>query len=166
LLGTGFYLQLKGGFATAAHVALEAQQLLSQKPDSVGIVHTLPDGRTLFLPIWKFYVHPTADVAFGIPRNEIVNDRNGEVYRAKILCLTDAPPGIGTPISTWAYPLHRVIGDETTRQVLQLQPTFYNGTLQELYSERGPSVKLSPPYYRTLSNQHSSPRRIEWRSRF
>jgi hypothetical protein len=50
LLGTGFYLQLKGGFATAAHVALEAQQLLSEQPDSVGIAHTLPDGRMLFLP--------------------------------------------------------------------------------------------------------------------
>jgi S1-C subfamily serine protease len=154
LLGTGFYLQLKGGFATAAHVALEAQQLLLERPESVGIAHTLPDGRTFFLPIWKLYVHPTADVAFGIPRNEIVNDRTGEVYRTKVLCLSGAAPRIGAPISTWAYPLHRVIGDETTGRVLQLQPTFYNGTLQELYSDRGPSAKLIPPYYRTDIHLH------------
>jgi hypothetical protein len=52
-------------------------------------------------------------------------------------------------ISTWSYPLHRVLGEETTGQLLQLQPDFYNGTLQELYTERGPSVKVKPPYYRT-----------------
>ena len=154
LLGTGFYVQLKGGFATAAHVALEAQQLLLELPGSVGIAHTLPDGRVLFLPIWRFYIHPRADAAFGIPRNEIVNDETGQVYRSKVLCLTDAPPDIGAPISTWAYPLHRLSGDETIGQTLQLQPTFYNGTLQELYRERGPSAKLIPPYYRTNIHLH------------
>jgi hypothetical protein len=46
LLGTGSYLQTKGGLATAAHVAEEAQQLLAANPDSVGIAHTLPTGRT------------------------------------------------------------------------------------------------------------------------
>src|SRR5271166_935365 len=60
LLATGFYLTRKGGFATAAHVALEAERLISASPDSVGIIHTLPDGRSLFRPIWKFFIHPTA----------------------------------------------------------------------------------------------------------
>jgi hypothetical protein len=149
LLGTGFYIQIKGGFATAAHVALEAQELLSQQPGSVCIAHTLPDGRSFFLPIWKFFIHPRADVAFGIPAAEFVNDRTGEVCRPKVLCLTEKAPDIGAPISTWAYPLHRLIDDETTGQTIQLQPTFYNGTLQELYRDRGPSRKLMPPYYLT-----------------
>jgi hypothetical protein len=154
LLGTGFYLTHKGGFATAAHVALEAQQLISECPDSVGISHTLPDGRTLFRPIWKFFIHPTADVAFGIPRYEFVNDRTGEVYPIKLLSLNSTPPDIGAPISTWSYPLHRVLENGTTGELLQLQPDFYNGTLQELFSERGPSVKLSPPYYQTSIHLH------------
>ncbi|MGP8231600.1 MAG: serine protease [Methylovirgula sp.] len=154
LLGTGFYLQPKGSFATAAHVALEGQNLLAAKPNSVGIGHTLPDGRTLFRPIWKFFIHPTADVAFGVPGAEIVNDRTGETYRAKVLCLTGAAPDFGAAISTWAYPLHRLLGDEATGQILQLQPTFYNGILQEFYSERGPSAKLMPPYYRTNIHLH------------
>jgi trypsin-like peptidase len=149
LFGTGFYLQPKGGFATAAHVALEVEKLLAEIPDSVGISHTLPDGRTLFRPIWKFFIHPTADVAFGVPRAEIINDRTGETYRNKVLCLTGAAPDFGAAISTWSYPLHRVLDDEATGEVLQLQPTFYNGVLQELYGERGPSAKLMPPYYRT-----------------
>jgi hypothetical protein len=154
LLGTGFYLQPKGGFATAAHVALEAQKLISERPGSVGISHTLPDGRTFFRPIWKFFIHPTADVAFGVPGAEFVNDRTGEVYRAKILCLKSTPPDFGTAISTWSYPLHRVFGDEATGHVLQLQPTFYDGTLQELFTERGPSAKLIPPYYQTNIHLH------------
>jgi trypsin-like peptidase len=154
LLGTGFYLQPKGGFVTAAHVALEAQKLMSERSGAVGIAHTLPDGRTLFRPIWKFYIHPTADVAFGVPRVDIVNDWTGEACRAKVLCLKRVAPDYGTAVSTWAYPLHRVLGDETTGQVLQLEPNFYNGVLQELYVERGPSAKLIPPYYRTNIHLH------------
>lgn len=154
LLGSGFYLQKKGGFATAAHVALEAQQLLSKTPDSVGISQTLPDGRTFFRPIWKFFVHPTADVAFGIPRAEFVNDRTGEAYGVKVLCLGLAPPIIGAAVGVWSYPLHQLYGDERAGQVLQLQPNFYNGILQELFEDRGPSVKLKPPYYMTSIHLH------------
>ena len=109
---SGFYLQPKGGFATAAHVALEAEKLLSENPASVGIAHTLPDGRTFFRPIWKFFVHPTADVAFGIPAADLVNERTGATYRPKLHSLTCMAPELGAAISTWAYPLHRVLGDE------------------------------------------------------
>ncbi|WP_158554860.1 S1 family peptidase [Methylovirgula sp. 4M-Z18] len=154
LLGTGFYLQPKGGFATAAHVALEAQELISAQPHSVGISHTLPDGRTKFLPIWKFFIHPTADVAFGVPRFEFVDDKTGEAYRAKVLALTRTSPDPGAKISTWSYPLHRVLEDEAKGQVLQLQPDFYDGTLLEFIAERGPSVKLKPPYYLTDIHLH------------
>jgi hypothetical protein len=149
LLGTGFYLQVKGGFATAAHVALEAQALSSASPDSVGIGHTLPDGRSVYRPIWKFFIHASADVAFGIPRYDIINDETGEAYRPKVFSLNSTPPDIGASISTWSYPLHRVLGDKTRGELLQFQPDFYNGTLQELFTERGPSAKLIPPYYQT-----------------
>ena len=37
---------------------------------------------------------------------------------------------------------------------MQLQPTFYDGTLQELFTERGPSAKLIPPYYQTNIHLH------------
>jgi hypothetical protein len=149
LLGTGFYLQPRGGFATAAHVALEAQELMTTSPDSVGIAHTLPNGRTKFLPIWKFFIHDTADVAFGIPRYEFVDDTTGIVFRAKVLSITTAAPAAGSPVSTWSYPLHQVAGDEETGQSVQLKPDFYDGVLQEFFSERGPSAKLRPPYYQT-----------------
>lgn len=154
LLGTGFYLQPRGGFATAAHVADEAQQLMSTRPDSVGIAHTLADGRTKFLPIWKFFAHKTADVAFGIPRYEFVDDNTGMAFRAKVLSLTDVAPAIGSPISTWSYPLHKVMGDEASGQSVQLQPDFYKGVLQEFFAERGPSAKLRPPYYLTDVHLH------------
>jgi ribosomal protein L30 len=153
LLGTGFYLQPKGGFATAAHVAIEAQQHLAAAPGSVGIARTLPNGETRFLPIWKFFIHTTADVAFGIPRAEFV-DGTGQVINAKVLSLTNTPPEIGAPVSTCAYPLHRLVEDEAGGRVLQLQPDFYDGRLEEFYAERGPSAKLRPPYYRTSIHLH------------
>ncbi len=111
-LGTGFYLQPHGGFATAAHVALEAQQRLATAPGSIGIARTLLNGRTRFLPIWKFFIHDTADVAFGIPAAEFVDDTTGQVINAKVLSLRDTSPDIGAAIGTFAYPLHRFIGDE------------------------------------------------------
>jgi hypothetical protein len=154
LLGTGFYLQPKGGFATAAHVAIEAQQHLAANTDSVGIAHTLPNGKTRFLPICKFFLHPTADVAFGIPRAEFLDNASGQVIRAKVLSLTSTPPDIGAPVGTWAYPLHRHIEDEMAGRVLQLQPDFYDSRLEEFYAERGPLVKLRPPYYQTSIQLH------------
>ncbi|MGW1425769.1 S1 family peptidase [Bradyrhizobium manausense] len=153
LIGTGFYLQPKGGFATAAHVALEAEQQLAEAPDSVGIAHTLPNGKTRFLPIWKFFIHPTADVAFGIPRYEFVDDATGEVLRPKVLSLTSQAPETGASVSTWAYPLHRII-DGTAGPSVHLQPDFYNGILEEYFQDRGPSAKLRPPYFRTSINLH------------
>lgn len=153
LIGTGFYLQGMGGFATAAHVALEAERHLAEMPDSVGIARTLPNGRTRFLPIWKFFVHPTADVAFGIPRYEFVDDVSGNVIRPKVLSLSSQPPPIGTPVSTWAYPLHAVVDAEDGR-VFRLQPDFYDGLLEDRFEDRGPSVKLKPPYFRTSINLH------------
>jgi hypothetical protein len=154
LLGTGFYLQPRGGFATAAHVAREAQELMTASQDSVGIAHTLPNGRTKFLPIWKFFVHKTADVAFGIPRYEFIDESTGAPFRAKVLSLVSAPPAIASPISTWSYPLHQIMGDEAIGQSVQLQPEFYDGLLQEFFAERGPSAKLKPPYCQTSIHLH------------
>jgi hypothetical protein len=154
LIGTGFYLQPKGGFATAAHVAIEAQEHLAAAPDSVGIAHTLQNGNSEFLPIRKFFIHATADVAFGIPAAEFVDDATGQVMKSKVLSLTRTPPDIGAAISTFAYPLHRLVEDETAGCVLHLQPQFYDGRLEEFYGEHGPSAKLRPPYYRTSIHLH------------
>jgi hypothetical protein len=114
----------------------------------------VPNGRTRFLPTWKFFIHDTADVAFGIPRYEFVDEATGGVIRAKVLSLASTPPAIGSPISTWSYPLHRVVDDDTAGQSVQLQPDFYNGLLQELFAERGPSAKLKPPYFQTNIHLH------------
>jgi hypothetical protein len=151
LVGTGFYVLQSGGFVTAKHVALDIEDLMSEKPNAVGIAHTFPDGRVVYRPISKFFVHPTADVAFGLAA-EITLDDTGEIYRSKVLSMIERPPEIGASISTLAYPLHRIIHESENNTILQLQPDFYDGVLQELYLERGPSGKLVPPYY--LSNIH------------
>jgi hypothetical protein len=155
-LGTGFYLQPHGGFATAAHVALDAQDRLAADPSSVSIARTFPNGKTRFLPIWKFFIHDTADVAFGIPAAEFVEDATSQVIRARVLSVTSTRPPIGAAISTYAYPLHRFIGDEQAGGVLHMQPDFYDGRLEEFHPERGPSVKIRPPYYRTSIHLHGA----------
>jgi hypothetical protein len=146
LLGTGFYLVTNGGFATAAHVALEAQKCMLETPNSLAVVHTISDGVSIFRPIWKFFIHPTADIAFGVA-HEIIDDNTGLAYRAKVLSLDTGCPKIGSSISTWSYPLHSVIGDDQSGRLLQLQPDFYDGNLQDIFTTTGPSARLRPPYY-------------------
>jgi hypothetical protein len=148
LLGTGFYLVTNGGFVTAAHVALEAQNCMAETPDSVGVVHTIFDGPSVFRPISKLFVHPTADVAFGVA-HEMIDDKTGRAFRSKVLSLDTNCPEIGSSISTWSYPLHHVIGDNQSGRFLQLQPDFYDGTLQDIFTKTGPSGRLRPPYYLT-----------------
>lgn len=147
LLGTGFYLTHKGGFATAAHVARDAEALLAENSEAAGIIHMLPDGRSLFRPIWQFFYHSRADVAFGIPRFEPINTRTGKPYPIKLLSITSKAPQKGAAISTWSYPLHAV--DNVSGDLVQLQPDFYNGEVQDFFQDCGPSVKINPPYYQT-----------------
>jgi len=115
---------------------------------------TLPNGKTRFLPIWRFFIHETADVAFGIPSFEFVDDATGQAIRAKVLSLTNMSPEIGAAISTWACPLHHLIENQPGGPVLQFQPDFYDGRLEEFYPKRGPSAKLRAPYYRTSIHLH------------
>ncbi|TYL89969.1 trypsin-like peptidase domain-containing protein [Bradyrhizobium rifense] len=153
LIGTGFYLLPNGGFATAKHVALEALEAMSRSENSVGLVYALTNGLLVFRPIWSFAVHPTADLAFGVP-HEIFDNKTGNVFRAKVLSLECAAPAIGSPISTWAYPLHAKRPQPNGTELLHIQPAFYDGTLQEIYKDRGPSSRLTPPYYLTNIHLH------------
>ena len=153
LIGTGFFVVKNGGFATAKHVALEAQRSMSKTENSVGLVYTLSNGLSVFRPIWKFAIHPTADLAFGIP-HEIIDNETGSAFQSKILSLEPSSPGIGAAISTWAYPLHQKTISNEGVDVLHLQPDFYNGVVSELYAAKGPSAKLNAPYYLTSIHLH------------
>lgn len=152
LIGTGFFVIKDGAFATAKHVALEAKRSMSQAENSVGLVYTLSNGLSVFRPIWRFAIHPTADLAFGIP-HEIIDNETGAAFQSKILSLQPSSPGVGAAISTWAYPLHKTEMAEGG-EVLHFQPDFYNGVLNEFYDVRGPSAKLNVPYYLTSIHLH------------
>lgn len=153
LIGTGFFVHPNGGFVTAKHVAIEAEAALSASPFSVGLVCSIPNGLLVFRPIAWLNHHPEADLSFGVP-HELYDNTTGVPYRAKVLSLQHEPPAIGEPVSTWAYPLHRKIQDDHGDAILEVRPAFYPGVLQDLHEVRGPSGKLSPPYYQTNIHLH------------
>jgi hypothetical protein len=153
LIGSGFFLLPNGGFATAKHVAEEALEVMEEGEHAVGLVYTLPNGLLVYRAVWKFFVHPTADLAFGIP-HEIIENSTGIAYRAKVLSLEREPPQIGAAISTWAYPLHASVQDRDGGERLHLQPAFYDGVLQEIFKSAGPSARLHAPYYLTNIHLH------------
>jgi Trypsin-like peptidase domain len=153
LIGTGFFIVKDGGFATAKHVALEALRWMTEAENTVGLVYTLSNGLSVFRPIWKFSLHPTADLAFGIP-HEIIDNETGVAFRSKILSLQPGSPGVGAAISTWAYPLHQNTIDDEGDEILHLQPDFYDGALTDFYAAKGPSAKLNAPYYLTSIHLH------------
>ena len=154
LLGTGFYLQPNGAFATAAHVAVEARQLMgdrSRRGRDSPYFAKRQDGVPTDLEIFH---SRDCRCGFRSAALEFVDNQTGAAFRSKILSINSAPPALGSPISTWSYPLHTVLGEETTGQSIQLQPTFYDGVLQEVFTGRGPSAKLAPPYFQTNISLH------------
>ena len=153
LIGTGFYLVPNGGFVTAKHVALEALETMSQRDNCVGLVYLLSNGLLVFRPIWRFFVHDTADLAFGIP-HYLNDNKTGAPYRAKVLTLNCKAPPVGARISTWAYPQHIKVHDGSGNTQLQFKPAFYDGILEEVYTQRGPARKIEPPYYQTNIHLH------------
>jgi S1-C subfamily serine protease len=46
------------------------------------------------------------------------------------------------------------VSAEEAGHVLQLQPTFYDGVLQKVFTDKGPSAKLLPPYFMTSIHLH------------
>jgi hypothetical protein len=61
------------------------------------VAPTLPDGRSFFRPMWKFFVHPKADVEYGIPRAELINEGTGQAYPVKVLSLIS----VSSPSTRW-----------------------------------------------------------------
>jgi hypothetical protein len=148
LIGTGFYLVPNGGFATAKHVALEAIEAINQDQNSVGLIYLLSNGLLVFRPVWRFFLHPTADLSFGVP-HELYDNKTGHSYRAKVLTLDRKAPPVGGRISTWAYSLHRRVRDASRGNMLHFEPAFHDGILEQIHTDRGPARRIKPPYYQT-----------------
>ena len=147
LLGTGFYLTHKGGFATAAHVARDARHCSPRTPRPLALSTCCQTDVRYFDRSGSFFIIPERTSPLVSPRFEPINTRTGKPYPIKLLSITSKAPQKGAAISAWSYPLHAV--DNVSGDLVQLHPDFYNGEVQDFFQDCGPSVKINPPYYQT-----------------
>ncbi|MHB0951206.1 MAG: trypsin-like peptidase domain-containing protein [Allorhizobium sp.] len=137
IVGTAFFALSNGCFITAQHVIEDHTSLFA--------LHFLPDLTYEMRAIFAAYHHPKSDISIGVLA-PLQHRQTGRALKNNTVRLSPNGPAPGSKIVTYSYPLHDI--HQTSDGVaINVQPDFYDGTLGELYSDRGPSGKLNCPYH-------------------
>lgn len=103
-LGTGFFVDGRGGFVTARHVFYD-NGLDGKHVDTLYAVQSLPNGDHILRSINQFSVHRTADIAFGYlghARNHFVWSHMTPV--ASAFCVSKTALAAGDSIVNFGFP--------------------------------------------------------------
>lgn len=103
-LGTGFFIDGRGGFVTARHVFYN-DGISGKHVETLYAVQSLPNGERILRSISEFAVHPKADIAFGYlgyARNHFVWSYMTPI--ASGFTISNVPLKIDDQISTFAFP--------------------------------------------------------------
>ena len=150
LIGTGFFIAENGVFLTAKHVLMEVMDEKGVQTHAIALVQFL-GGSYLIRPILRCTSHEIADISVGIAA-QMTNDETGEPLKNKLLKLTPNLDGIGSRVSTYAYPKSEIKHAE--KQELHFYPDFYEGVVQEHYPTGRDKVMLPGPCSQTSMHIH------------
>jgi len=128
LIGTGFYINDSGFFATARHVLEDVLQNGRQVLPLV-IMHLRSESGLFgpsdfqFRPIRQCWLGDNADVALGVAATA-TNRAKGEIMKNWTWTLSWSVPPNGTPAATYAFPNHTVVDDGRR---IRFSPHAYGG---------------------------------------
>ncbi len=176
LLATAFFILTPGIFVTAKHAVLDngsPQKVIK----GMTAIHFINSNEVRERSVRHVWLHPTADIAFGILR-EIKND-TGEIIHNKVLRITKKIPKAGTKIETFAFP-ESIVGEVIDKdlvtppgitvitepgidsiisqgyfQPIKLRPAFYLGEVIS-YEPRGLRLVKGPCFELILKILDSS----------
>jgi hypothetical protein len=146
VIGTGFYINDGGFFATARHVVEDVLHDGVQISPLV-ILHLASEsglfGPTEFQlrPIRQCWLGDPADVALGVAA-PARHRSTGQELKNWTWTLSSIPPTINTVISTYAFPNHLVVEDGRR---IKFAPNAYSGRVQAMGEFRD-SVRMPFPY--------------------
>jgi len=146
LIGTGFYVNDHGLFATARHVIEEVLQD-GRQVLPLGILHLRSEtglfGPTeaLMRPVRQCWLSEVADVALGVAAS-VTDKQTGESLTNWTWALSWRVPAVGSPAATFAFPNHAV-SDDGHR--IRFAPDVYAGFVQGSGKFRD-RVMLTFPY--------------------
>ncbi|WP_441258972.1 S1 family peptidase [Bradyrhizobium sp. 521_C7_N1_3] len=143
IIGTGFFIA-QNIFVTARHV-LEDEFAEGRLKHPIGAIHIHSGGwatRWMTRGAWD----ANSDVAVCVLQPM---HKDGDPLTNKVLPLRASIPEIGAFATAFAYPNHDYFDG-----AISLWPSAYPGKLLEVHADRGPSVKLKPPYFQTDMHLH------------
>ena len=136
-LGTGFFINERGGFLTAKHVFMEP----------------LNTGERIVRELIYLYAHPEADIAHGM-LGRVVNN-NGE-FRApppvETLAITLDAINVNDPVSTYGYPIQDVEDPHMAMVAMTFHGIYSEGRILQ-YSCEGSLRTRNACYETTLVTQ-------------
>lgn len=131
LVGTGFYINDAGLFATARHV-IEDVLRDGRQASPLVILHLRSEtglfgpSEYLFRPIAQCWLADSADITLGAAATA-VNNVSGEALRNWAWTLSWTAPATGTSVATYAFPNHANDGHQ-----IYFRPDAYQGRVQEV----------------------------------
>jgi hypothetical protein len=128
LIGTGFFIAENGIFVTAAHVISAVLDEHDNPTGPLGLFQFSPGGKYYPRPIHCATRHPVADVAVGVAW-PMHHNQTGHPLPNKLLSLSTSAPGLGTVVSTYAYPKTTI--QRGSPQVIHFEPAFFDGQVVE-----------------------------------
>jgi len=107
--------------------------------------HFLPGNRYLLRNVWKWVIHPTADIAVGMLTPA---ERKGKQLTNRALTLSPFEVKTGDVVATFAVPKTE-IETQTNRQIVRVDPTWHFGHIEQVYPTGRDRVFYPGPTYQT-----------------
>ncbi|MBL7692600.1 MAG: trypsin-like peptidase domain-containing protein [Flavipsychrobacter sp.] len=134
-LGTGFFVDGRGGFVTARHVFYD-NGLDGKHVDTLYAVQSLPNGDRILRSITHFSVHRTADIAFGYlgyARNHLVWSYMTPL--ASAFCISKNALTVGDSIVNFGFPRTTDEDINNDRQVFTFKGRWESGKVVDFHPE-------------------------------
>jgi S1-C subfamily serine protease len=142
-IGTGFFINAFGGFATAKHVIFDNDG----KPlFPFYIIQVLSRNKYIVRHVKTFSVNPNADAAVCML---VGLNQNGRPLQNSCLTLSKDNVNVGDKVKTFAYPKSKFVEESKRTQIGEFIANWYRGEITEHFPEGRDKTFLPSECYQT-----------------
>lgn len=152
LIGTGFFIEKNGMFATAKHVLNDVLDENGHTKYPIFLVQFISNNECVLRPIDYGFLSPSADVAIGLSAPMIL-DKTGQPLLSKRVTLATTRPKVNDIVFTYAYP-NTTTEVKEDHQAINFYPRYYEGKIVEYFEKGRDRVLLPSPCFQTSITIH------------